>query len=97
MIALADRTLEQSAQLAEAIRAGVVKAAAAHEPPLTGLSLSIGIAQANPETDYRTETLFQRADTALYAAKHGGRNRVVLSDESLPPPPVLEAATRHLA
>jgi diguanylate cyclase (GGDEF)-like protein len=97
MIACADETLEGSAALAEAIRAGVVKAAPEHDPPLTGLSLSIGIAQANEEMGYRTETLFHRADTALYAAKHGGRNRVVLSDESLPPPPVLEAATRHLA
>jgi diguanylate cyclase (GGDEF)-like protein len=97
MIACADESLEASAALAEAIRAGVVQAATTHEPPLTGLSLSIGIAQANEEMGYRTETLFHRADTALYAAKHGGRNRVVLSDESLPPPPVLEAATRHLA
>ena len=97
MIACADDTLENSAALAEAIRAGVVKAATEHDPPLAGLSLSIGIAQANEEMGYRTETLFHRADTALYAAKHGGRNRVVLSDESLPPPPVLEAATRHLA
>jgi diguanylate cyclase (GGDEF)-like protein len=97
MIACADDTLESSAALAEAIRAGVVKAGTEHDPPLAGLSLSIGIAQANEEMGYRTETLFHRADTALYAAKHGGRNRVVLSDESLPPPPVLEAATRHLA
>jgi diguanylate cyclase (GGDEF)-like protein len=97
MIACADESLENTAALAEAIRAAVVKAAAAHDPPLTGLSLSIGIAQANAEAGYRSETLFHRADTALYAAKHGGRNRVVLSDESLPPPPVLEAATRHLA
>jgi len=97
MIACADESLESSAVLAEAIRAGVVKAATEHDPPLTGLSLSIGIAQANQDAGYRTETLFHRADTALYAAKHGGRNRVVLSDDSLPPPPVLEAATRHLA
>jgi diguanylate cyclase (GGDEF)-like protein len=97
MIACADESLESTAALAEAIRAAVVKAAAAHEPSLAGLSLSIGIAQANADTGYRTETLFHRADTALYAAKHGGRNRVVLSDDSLPPPPVLEAATRHLA
>jgi diguanylate cyclase (GGDEF)-like protein len=97
MIACADESLDSTAALAEAIRAAVVKAAAAHEPSLAGLSLSIGIAQANAEAGYRTETLFHRADTALYAAKHGGRNRVVVSNESLPPPPVLEAATRHLA
>jgi diguanylate cyclase (GGDEF)-like protein len=97
MIACADESLENTATLAEAVRAAVVKGAAAHEPSLVGLSLSIGIAQANADTGYRTETLFHRADTALYAAKHGGRNRVVLSDDSLPPPPVLEAATRHLA
>jgi len=96
MIACADQPLEATAALAEAIRADVVKAAAQHEPPLPGLSLSIGVAQANEQLGYRSETLFHRADTALYAAKNGGRNRVVVSDESLPPPPVLEAATRHL-
>ena len=97
MVACADQPLERTAELAEAIRAGVVRAAARHDPPLTGLSLSIGIAQANEELGYRSETLFHRADTALYAAKNGGRNRVVLSDDTLPAPPVLEAATRHLA
>jgi diguanylate cyclase (GGDEF)-like protein len=97
MVACADQPLEQTAALAESIRAAVVRAAAQHDPPLTGLSLSIGIAQANEQLGYRSETLFHRADTALYAAKNGGRNRVVLADESLPPPPVLEAATRHLA
>jgi PleD family two-component response regulator len=41
MIACADQPIEATAALAEAIRAGVVKAAAQHEPPLAGLSLSI--------------------------------------------------------
>lgn len=82
--------------MAESIRAAVVRRAASHEPSLAGLSLSIGIAQANENIGYQAESLFHRADTALYSAKKSGRNRVVLADDSLPPPPVLEAATRHL-
>ena len=66
-------------------------------PPLGGLSLSIGIAQASEQHGYAAEALFQRADTALYAAKNAGRNRVVLADDTLAPPPILAAATRHLA
>jgi diguanylate cyclase (GGDEF)-like protein len=97
MIAIADQPLEKVQALAEGIRLGVVRAAGEHVPSLGGLSLSIGIAQATPETGYAADSLFQRADTALYAAKRSGRNRVVLADEALPPPPVEATATRHLA
>ena len=96
LIACADQSLAETAALAESIRAAVLREAALVQPPMTGLSLSLGIAQANPETGYLPDSLFQRADTALYTAKNSGRNRVVLADESLEPPPIVGAATRHL-
>jgi diguanylate cyclase (GGDEF)-like protein len=96
LIACADQSLADTAKLADAIRLAVIREAALADPPLTGLSLSIGIAQANPESGYLPDTLFHRADTALYAAKNAGRNRVVLADDSLAPPPIIGAATRHL-
>jgi len=97
LIACADRSLDETAQLAENIRRAVVDEAATSTPPLAGLSLSIGIARASPESGYFVDALFQRADTALYAAKHGGRNRVVLASDDLPRPPASEATARQLA
>jgi diguanylate cyclase (GGDEF)-like protein len=44
-------------------------------PPYT---VSIGIASLNPE-DTDTVSLFDAADKALYAAKRGGKNRVVVA------------------
>lgn len=50
----------------------------------TGLSLpitiSIGVAVSRHQAD-RAEDLLSRADQALYAAKHQGRNRVVLAND----------------
>ncbi|MDP4004310.1 diguanylate cyclase [Methylobacterium sp. NEAU K] len=48
-------------------------------PELPGLrvSVSIGIAQAPEGADF--ETLMRQADAALYAAKHGGRDRVAVA------------------
>ena len=89
---------ERSLQLGESIRAAVVERAKGETlAPMPELSISMGIAHASPDNGYEREGLFARADTALYAAKRAGRNRVVLEDASLPPPPQDQPALRSLA
>ena len=44
----------------------------------TGIHVTISIGVAVLKDDDTTETLLQRADTALYRAKEAGRNRTVL-------------------
>jgi diguanylate cyclase (GGDEF)-like protein len=60
--------------LAEQLRARVqADTAGGH-----ALTISIGVADMESRAAATAEDLFQRADAALYAAKAGGRNRVVL-------------------
>jgi diguanylate cyclase (GGDEF)-like protein len=49
---------------------------------ILSMTVSLGVAQAHP--DDTLESLVTRADTALYAAKNGGRNRVVMANPDLP-------------
>ncbi len=42
-----------------------------------GVTVSVGTASANPSARVKAEDLLRAADTALYRAKHEGRNRVV--------------------
>ena len=71
-IVLAPNTdAEDAAHLAEEIRTRVE----AHDFPEVGrVTLSLGVTQYAPEDT--TDSLWQRADAALYRAKAGGRNRV---------------------
>ena len=41
--------------------------------------MSVGVASCIPGADQRVEDLVHEADGALYDAKHGGRNRVVMA------------------
>ena len=61
--------LDAALPLCEALRAAVAGA-----PAVLPVTLSIGLAQRHPDDD--KASLLQRADLALYAAKHAGRNRV---------------------
>jgi two-component system cell cycle response regulator len=77
VIIMPDTELSRALQVAERLRACI-----ATEPFLvnagTTLSLtaSVGVSTLERRED-TPEALFKRADTALYAAKHSGRNRVV--------------------
>jgi diguanylate cyclase (GGDEF)-like protein len=74
-VLLPDLQLKQARQAAERIRQQV----AALSPPSlsTAVTVSIGVASRTVEDD--VATLIQRADTAMYAAKEAGRNRVAVS------------------
>jgi diguanylate cyclase (GGDEF)-like protein len=80
---LPDTSLEQAARHADAIRDHVAGLALAHAPsahwPM--VTLSIGVAAFDPVHLNSPAAIIAAADKALYAAKHGGRNRVVVDGD----------------
>ncbi|NIF78928.1 diguanylate cyclase [Paraburkholderia sp. Cy-641] len=66
-------------EVVERLRLALKAAPSPKLPPSVSLSVSIGITELSP--DDLPERLMSRADTALYAAKTGGRDRT----EALPP------------
>jgi diguanylate cyclase (GGDEF)-like protein len=77
---LPDTSLEQAERHANAIREHVASLALPHAPgahwPM--VTLSIGVASFSKDGLSEPAALIEAADKALYAAKHGGRNRVVV-------------------
>lgn len=80
---LPDTSLEQARLHANAIREHVAGLALQHAPAAhwTMVTLSIGVASFDRERLHEVPALIEAADKALYAAKHGGRNRVVVSGD----------------
>jgi two-component system cell cycle response regulator len=71
--------LPEAVIVGERIREAVERKVFAAPLPLIRCTVSVGIADYLPGTEGTEKTVIGRADQALYAAKHGGRNRVACS------------------
>ena len=76
-VVLPDLDAQAAGVLAEQIRSRVAALDITHAHGLDGhVTISIGVAQMDPDDRHAAETLIGQADAALYRAKSAGRNRI---------------------
>ena len=90
MIVLPDTPLAGGEQVAESLRRELGKLTASVGDAVIPITVSVGLAAASAN-DRTAEVLVDRADKALYDAKHAGRNRV-----SIAPGPALSLVRTDL-
>ena len=80
VLIMIDTTARAAWERAESLRSGVQALAIEHDGQAIGpITLSIGVAMI-PDNARDGQSALKAADEALYRAKQGGRNRVVVSD-----------------
>jgi two-component system cell cycle response regulator len=78
VVLLGNTNAHAAAEVAEKIRAAVQSHAFQYEGKRIPVTTSLGIAELRSDVESAL-TLLKQADKALYAAKTGGRNRVVVA------------------
>ncbi|MGL1932781.1 MAG: diguanylate cyclase [Desulfotalea sp.] len=78
VLLLANTDLEGACYVAENVRKAIENLAIEHEGQSLGgvVTISLGVATSEHDTDFNHEELVKRADIALYYAKNYGRNNV---------------------
>lgn len=84
VIMLPGTTVDSAVELAEKARTRVMDLHINHEysSVIPVLTLSAGVACAEPDEVGQAQEILHRADEALYSAKRGGRNRVIAWETS---------------
>ncbi|MGB9152039.1 MAG: diguanylate cyclase [Alphaproteobacteria bacterium] len=77
-VLLPETAVEATREVAERLRVHIQEKPIIAGPHVITCTVSVGIAQLSAQ-DNNIDQLLSRADTALYAAKHNGRNRVELA------------------
>ncbi len=80
VVILRSSNLKAVARVGERLRAAIATSPVHHEGNLIPISVSVGCAALQPRDEHGGQELVEVADRRLYAAKNGGRNRVVASD-----------------
>lgn len=80
VIIMTNANLELAKTVAERIRKGVMETPLHLKEFTIQVTISLGVAMLRPGE--RKEALLERADAAMYEAKKGGRNRVVLAKDA---------------
>ena len=80
LVILPETPVDVAAERAEKLRAAFADASIEYEGQIMQGKLSLGVASF-PAHAKTPEQLIRAADTALYAAKNGGRNRVILAED----------------
>lgn len=83
-ILLPDTTPAQARDIMERLRAEIEHHAGSSIRSVEGLKFTSSFGMASLSSDLSLNELIERADFALYASKHEGRNRVTLWTEGLP-------------
>ena len=80
VVILRSSNLKAVARVGERLRAAISTSPVHYEGNLIPISISVGCAALRPRDERGGQELVEMADRRLYAAKNGGRNRVVASD-----------------
>jgi len=80
VVMLSDTPSKTAQKIAERIRNSIENLDILYDGQHLNLTISIGVAQFNPEIDTTAKTLVDRADKALYGSKQTGRNKVTVAD-----------------